>query len=140
MSNRGRMLSRITAQPVPKRIKGIRLPSFVSVLSEMPPKSGSRNSASTLSAAMMAPETVSLRWKVLVSIRGTMLSYSCQNAQMERNARPTRIVRLLLSFIAEISHSVFEKSRRRGVLRPAAQVFLFLNKFTLFARFIQPKI
>ena len=90
--------------------------------------------------AMMAPETVSLRWKVLVSIRGTMLSYSCQNAQMERNARPTRIVRLLLSFIAEISHSVFEKSRRRGVLRPAAQVFLFLNKFTLFARFIQPKI
>ena len=31
-------------------------------------------------------------------IRGTRLSYICQKAQMDRNARPTRMVRLLFSF------------------------------------------
>ena len=97
------MFSRMMAQPVPKRMKGIRLPRRVSVRSEMPPKMGSRNRASTLSAAMMAPEKVSFRWKVLVRIRGTMLSYICQKAQMDRKARPTRMVRLLFSFIYETS-------------------------------------
>ncbi len=61
------------ARPVPKRINGMRLPIFVCVLSEIAPNSGSRNSASTLSAAIIAPEYVSLRWNVLVSISGTML-------------------------------------------------------------------
>ena len=53
-----------------------------------------------LSAAMIAPEKVSFMWKVLVRISGTTLSYICQNAQMDKNARPTRMVRLLLSFIS----------------------------------------
>ena len=87
------------ARPVPKRINGMRLPIFVCVLSEIAPNSGSRNSASTLSAAIIAPEYVSLRWNVLVSISGTMLLYICQNAQMDRNAKPVNMVRLLSSFI-----------------------------------------
>ena len=49
---------------------------------------------------MIAPENVSFMWKVFVRISGTMLSYICQNAQMDKNARPTRMVRLLLSFIS----------------------------------------
>ena len=53
-----------------------------------------------LSAAIIAPEKVSFMWKVFVRISGTMLSYICQNAQMDKNARPTRMVRLLLSFIS----------------------------------------
>lgn len=53
-----------------------------------------------VSAAMIAPENVSFMWKVFVRISGTMLSYICQNAQMDKNARPTRMVRLLLSFIS----------------------------------------
>ena len=85
--------------PVPNRMNGMRLPILVSVLSDRPPKSGSRNSARMLSAAIMAPENVSFRWNVFVRIRGTTLSYICQNAQMDRNARPTRMVRLLLSFM-----------------------------------------
>ena len=91
---------RMMAQPVPKRIKGIRLPSFEWLLSETDPKNGSRKSARMLSAAMIAPENVSFMWKVFVRISGTMLSYICQNAQMDKNARPTRMVRLLLSFIS----------------------------------------
>ena len=87
------------AQPVPNRMNGIRLPIFVFVRSESDPKNGSKNSARMLSAAMMRPEIVSFMWNVRVKISGTMLSYICQNAQMERNARPTRMVRLLLSFI-----------------------------------------
>ena len=91
---------RMMAQPVPKRMKGMRLPSFEWLLSETEPKNGSRNSARMLSAAMIAPENVSFMWKVFVRISGTMLSYICQNAQMDKNARPTRMVRLLLSFIS----------------------------------------
>ena len=48
-----------TAAAVPPRMKGIRRPILVSVRSEMAPNRGSRNRASTLSAAIMAPETVS---------------------------------------------------------------------------------
>ena len=94
------MFIRMMAQPVPKRMKGMRLPIFVWLLSETEPKNGSRKSARMLSAAMIAPENVSFMWKVFVRISGTMLSYICQNAQMDKNARPTRMVRLLLSFIS----------------------------------------
>ena len=80
-------------------MKGIRRPSFVFVRSLSAPKNGSRNSASTLSAAMIAPESVSSRWNVSVRILGMTVSYICQKAQMERNARPTSMVRLLLSFM-----------------------------------------
>ena len=91
---------RMTAQPVPKRMNGMRLPIFEWLRSDSEPKNGSRNSARMLSAAMIAPEKVSFMWKVLVRISGTTLSYICQNAQMDKNARPTRMVRLLLSFIS----------------------------------------
>ena len=90
---------RMTAQPVPKRMNGMRLPIFEWLRSDSEPKNG-RNSAGMLSAAMIAPEKVSFMWKVLVRISGTTLSYICQNAQMDKNARPTRMVRLLLSFIS----------------------------------------
>ena len=49
---------------------------------------------------MMAPAKVSFSLKVSVRIRVITLSYICQNAQMDKNARPTRMVRLLLSFIS----------------------------------------
>ena len=70
-------------------------------LSDSPPNSGSRNRARTLSAAMMMPETLSPMWKVSVRILGIRLSYICQKAQMDRNAKPTSTVRLVLSFIEE---------------------------------------
>ena len=46
-----------------------------------------------LSSAMIAPEIVSFRRNVSVRILGITLSYICQKAQMDKNARPTRIVR-----------------------------------------------
>ena len=75
---------RMTAQPVPKRMNGMRLPIFEWLRSDSEPKNGSRNSARMLSAAMIAPEKVSFMWKVLVRISGTTLSYICQNAQMDK--------------------------------------------------------
>ena len=54
-----------------------------------------------LSAAMIMPETLSPMWKVSVRILGIRLSYICQKAQMDRNAKPTSTVRLVLSFIEE---------------------------------------
>ena len=42
---------------------------------------------------MIAPEAVSFMRNVPVRISGTMLSYICQKAQMERNASPTSSVR-----------------------------------------------
>ena len=98
---------RMTAQPVPKRMNGMRLPIFEWLRSDSEPKNGSRNSARMLSAAMIAPEKVSFMWKVLVRISGTTLSYICQNAQMDKNARPTRMVRLLLSFISVLPFLVY---------------------------------
>ena len=62
--------------------------------SEMAPKRGSKNSASTLSSAMMTPDQVWDIPNLLVRIRGMVLSYACQNAQIRKNAKPTRIVRL----------------------------------------------
>ena len=47
------------------------------------------------------PETLSPMWKVSVRILGIRLSYICQKAQMDRNAKPTSTVRLVLSFIEE---------------------------------------
>ncbi len=90
------------AQPVPNKIKGMRFPMRVFVRSEMEPNSGSRNSARMLSAAMIAPENVSFKWNVLVRIRGMMLSYICQKAEMDKNASPTRMVRLLFSFMLHL--------------------------------------
>ena len=71
----------------------MRLPILVCVLSEIAPNSGSRKSARMLSSAMIAPESVSFKWNVSVRILGMTLSYICQKAQMDKNARPTRIVR-----------------------------------------------
>ena len=48
----------------------------------------------------MAPAKVSFSLKVSVRIRVITLSYICQNVQIDKNARPTRIVRRLFSFTA----------------------------------------
>ena len=50
--------------------------------------------------AMTAPVSDSSMPKVSRRIRGITLLYICQKAQMDKNARPTRMVRLLLSFIS----------------------------------------
>ena len=90
----------MAAAAVPPTMNGMRRPMRVCVLSDSAPKSGSKNSASTLSAAMMAPAKVSLSLKVSVKIRVMTLSYICQNVQIDKNARPTRMVRRLFSFTA----------------------------------------
>ena len=90
----------MAAAVVPPTIKGIRRPMRVCVLSDSAPKNGSKNSANTLSAAMMAPANVSFNLKVSVKIRVITLSYICQNVQIDKNARPTRMVRRLFSFTA----------------------------------------
>ena len=102
---------RITAAAVPMRMKGVRRPSlWLRQRSDSVPKKGSRkrarisappssHRARELSRAITAPARDSFMWKVSRRIRGMTLSYICQKAQMERKARPTRTVRLLLSFI-----------------------------------------
>ena len=50
---------------------------------------------------MIIPENVSFMAKVFVSISGITLLYICQNAQIERNAKPIRIVCLVFSFIVK---------------------------------------
>ena len=47
---------------------------------------------------MIMPEKVSSRWNVFVSMSGITLLYICQNAQMEKNAKPIRTVLRTLSF------------------------------------------
>ena len=89
-----------TAQAVPNSMKGMRLPRRVLVRSDSLPNSGSRNRASTLSAAMIAPETLSPMWKVSRRISGMMVSYICQKAQIEKNASPISSVRRVFSFMA----------------------------------------
>lgn len=64
----------ITVIRVPVKINGFLFPIFVSVLSEILPKSGSKKSAKTLSAAIIIPVLVSLKLKVLDNIRGIRLS------------------------------------------------------------------
>ena len=90
----------MTAAAVPPTIKGIRRPMRVLVLSDSAPKNGNKNSANTLSAAIIAPAKVSFSLKVSVRIRVITLSYICQNVQIDKNARPTRMVRRLFSFTA----------------------------------------
>lgn len=80
-------------------MKGRRRPRGLRHLSDSAPNRGSRNRASTLSAAIMAPENTSFMWKVLVSINGTRLSYICQKAQIDRKAKPMSTVFFLSSFI-----------------------------------------
>ena len=87
-------------------MKGIRLPMGVFTRSLSPPNSGSRKSARILSAAMMTPVQLSSSRKLFARIRGTTLSYICQKALMDKNASPTRMVRLVLSFIGEFLFSV----------------------------------
>lgn len=60
-----------TAPTVPPRIKGIRRPSRLRHRSDSAPKKGSMNRASTLSMAMMTPETVSPTPKLFLRISGT---------------------------------------------------------------------
>lgn len=79
---------------VPQTIYGVRLPQRVFVLSDRCPKSGSIKSATTLSAAMTRPRSVLLKLKMFSSTFGIMLSYTCQNRVMEKNAKPTRTVDL----------------------------------------------
>ena len=82
------------ANIVPPRINGILFPIFVSVLSDSKPNSGKRKIASTLSIAINAPVTVSPKWKVFWSISGIILSYICQNPEIDKNAKPIKNVRL----------------------------------------------
>ena len=103
MTNNGRFLllsavgskkSNMQARAVPVKIKGILFPIGVSILSERVPKTGSRNRASTLSAAIMVPVNVSPIPKLFFKIKGIMLSYICQNELIDINARPISMVLL----------------------------------------------
>ena len=69
-----------------------------------------------LSAAMIAPEMVSSKWNVFVKISGMMLSYICQNVQIDKNARPTRIVRRLFSFTAMLLLDGAVSPRNRNIV------------------------
>ena len=57
----GRSIIKTTDSAVPAAINGVRFPKRVSALSESVPKSGSKNTVSTLSAAMIVPVTVSFK-------------------------------------------------------------------------------
>ena len=76
------------------KIKGIRFPIGVLILSDNEPKSGNKNSAKTLSAAIIAPVMVSPTPKLFFKIKGIILSYICQKEQMDMKARPINIVLL----------------------------------------------
>ena len=97
-------------------MNGIRRPMRVLVLSDSAPKNGSKNSASTLSAAIIAPARVSFSLKVSVRIRVITLSYICQNVQIDKNARPTRIVRRLFSFTAMLLLDGAVSPRNRNIV------------------------
>ena len=60
-SETGRSIMETTAAAVPPTINGIRFPSLVSTRSEKAPITGSRNTASTLSAATIAPMAPSFK-------------------------------------------------------------------------------
>ena len=74
LSAKDRAISAMAATSVPTTMKGVRRPLGWVHLSEMCPNSGSRNSASTLSMAMITPDQVWLMPNLLVRIRGTVLS------------------------------------------------------------------
>ena len=63
-----------TAAIVPKRMNGVRLPSFERHLSDRTPNSGSMNSARMLSSAMIKPDTDCDIPKRSVSILGIIVS------------------------------------------------------------------
>src|SRR5699024_11208466 len=117
LSSIGSRFISTAAAAVPPRMKGIRRPLLVSVRSEMAPNRGSRNRASTLSAAIMAPETVSLSWKVPARISVMTLSYICQKAEMDKKASPTRMVRMLLSFSSMVIVPLFPAASCRSAWR-----------------------
>ena len=94
LSKIGSMSIKQTAAMVPRIMYGVRLPSLVWVLSERCPNRGSMNRAKILSIAITRPVAASPIWKVFCRMSGIMLSYICQNVLMERNAKPTRRVRL----------------------------------------------
>jgi hypothetical protein len=94
LSAKGKKAIHMTAINVPKMIKGVRLPSLVSTLSDKAPNKGSIIRASTLSMAIIAPVKVSPTPKVFFSISGMILSYSCQKELIDKNARPIKKVRL----------------------------------------------
>ena len=77
----------MAAAAVPPTINGMRRPMRVLVLSDSAPKNGSKNSASTLSAAIMAPAKVSFSLKVSVRIKVITLSYICQNVQIDKKRK-----------------------------------------------------
>ena len=52
-----------------------------------------------LSSAMIKPDQTWFIPNLSVRIFGINASYACQNAQMRKNAKPTKKVRLLFSFI-----------------------------------------
>ena len=94
LSAAGSSRRKITASMVPVTIKGILFPAFVSTLSDRLPNSGSKNSASTLSAAIITPVTVSPIPKVPCKMSGIILSYICQKAEIDKNASPIKNVLL----------------------------------------------
>ena len=95
------------AKIVPITINGVRLPYLVFVLSDKEPKIGNMNNAKMLSKDMIRPDQVWSRPNLFVSIRGMIASYACQKALIRKNANPTRIVRLVFSFIKSFPFDVF---------------------------------
>ena len=98
-SQRSPMIPRIenitAAATVPQTMKGVRLPKRVDVRSEIAPKRGSRTTARMLSSDMINPESASSLIPYFpFRSKGTMVSYACQNAEIRKKAKPTRIVRL----------------------------------------------
>ena len=58
------------------------------------PNNGNRNNASILSKVMITPVFVSPKWNEFDKINGTILSYICQNEEIDMNANPINIVLL----------------------------------------------
>ena len=107
-SANGRAIISALAATVPATMNGIRLPRRDWHRSDSVPNSGSKNSARMLSSAITKPAISSPREKRCLRIRGITKSYACQKAQMEKNARPIKNVRLLLSFTC---HPPYAKAR-----------------------------
>ena len=74
LSTKDSATSAQAATSVPITIKGVRRPLGLVHLSDRCPNSGSMNSASTLSSAMITPDHVWLMPNLLVRIRGMVLS------------------------------------------------------------------
>ena len=74
LSTKLRAMRATAAITVPTTIKGVRRPRLPICLSEIAPNSGSRNNASTLSAAMIMPDQAWDIPNLLVRIMGMVLS------------------------------------------------------------------